>query len=88
MTDTDSCLLQFIFVCNSKTTISGKDSCNLIFQVMLQSKLKHRLDTSNDFYDKFDFRNPNLEKRVGLCAVESINNPNIITIAVNPKEFF
>ena len=55
---------------------------------MLQSKLKHRLDTSNDFYNKFDFRNPNLEKRVGLCAVESINNPNIITIAINPKEFF
>lgn len=55
---------------------------------MLQSKLKHRLGTSNDFYDKFDCHNPNLEKQVDLCSVESMNNPNIITIAVNSKEYF
>ena len=28
------------------------------------------------------------KKKVGLCEVESVNNPNIVTIAVNPKEYF
>ena len=75
LTDTDNCLLQFIFVCNSKSTVSEKDSRNLIFQTMLQSKLKNRLDTSNKFYDHFNCRNTNLEKQVGSYAIESFNNP-------------
>ena len=29
-----------------------------------------------------------LKKQVGLYEVESVNNPNVITIAVNPKKYF
>ena len=55
---------------------------------MRQSKLKKRLDTSDEFWDIFDARNASLKKQVGLYEIESIDNPNMITIAVNPKEYF
>ena len=51
LTDTDSCFLQFLFVWNSRSNISEKESRNLIFKILLQSKLKERLDTSDKFYD-------------------------------------
>ena len=88
LTDTDICFLQFLFVWNSRSNISEKESRNLIFKILLQSKLKERLDTSDKFYDQFGCRNTNLQIQVGLYAVESIDNPNIITVAVNPKEYF
>ena len=88
MTDTDSCFLQFLFVWDSRFQISEKESRNLIFKILLQSKLKKRLDTSDKFYDYIGWGNTNLQKQVGLYAVESIDNPNIINVAVNPKEYF
>ena len=88
MTDTDSCFLQFLFVWDSRFQISEKESRNLIFKILLQSKLKKRLDTSDKFYDYIGCGNTNLQKQVGLYAVESIDNPNIINVAVNPKEYF
>lgn len=55
---------------------------------MLQSKLKQRLDASDEFQDCFDSYDVKLEKQVGLYEVESINNPNVITITINPIEYF
>ena len=49
LTDTDSCLLQFLFVCDSRSNISKKVSQNLIFKILLQLKLKERFNT----FDKF-----------------------------------
>ena len=60
----------------------------MIFKILLQSKLKEKLDTSDKFYNWFGCRNTNLQKQVRLYAVESTDNPNILTIAVNPKEYF
>ena len=54
----------------------------------MQSKLQERLDTSEKFYDQFGWRDTNFQKQVKLYAVESIDNPNIITVPVNPKEYF
>ena len=89
MTDTGSCSLQFIFVCESRSNISEKKkSQNLIFKIALQSKLKERLDTLDKLYDLFDCRNIQFQKQVGLYAVEAIDSLNITTIAVNPKEYF
>ena len=53
LTDTDSCSLQFIFVCDSRSNINEKESRYLIFKIALQSKLKERLDTSDKIYDQF-----------------------------------
>ena len=47
LTDTDSCLLQFFSVCDSRSNISKKESRGLIYKMMLQSKLKERFDTSD-----------------------------------------
>ena len=47
-----------------------------------------RLDFSYDFWAQFGVCNPKLKKQVGLCKVESIDNANIVTIDVNPKEYF
>ena len=88
LTDTDSCFLQFVFVYDSRSNMSEKELHNLILKIALQSKLKERLDTSDKFYDQFDSCNTQLQKQVGLYAVESIDNPSITAIAVNPKEYF
>ena len=55
---------------------------------MLKSKVFDRLDLSAEYYDKFNCRNESLKKRVGFFEVENIDTPNIITIALNPKEYY
>ena len=47
---------------------------------MLKSKVFDRLDLLAEFYD--------LRKRVGLFEIETIDKPNVITIALNPKEYY
>ena len=37
---------------------------------------------------QFGVRNPSLKQQVSLYEIESIGNANIVTIAVNPKEYF
>ena len=41
-----------------------------------------------EFYEQFFCRNESIKKQVGLYEVESIDNANLVTIAVNPKEDF
>ena len=84
----DSCSLQFLFVYNSRSNISKKESQNLIFKLLLQSNLREGSDNSDKFYNQFGCRNTNLQKQIGLYAVEPIDNPNIIAVAINPKEYF
>ena len=55
---------------------------------MLKRKVFHRLDLSAEFYEQFDCRNESLKKRVGFFEIESIDKPNVITIALNPKEYY
>ena len=42
---------------------------------------------SDDFWDQFNVQNKKLKKQVGLFEVENISRANIITIALNPKEY-
>ena len=46
-----------------------------------------RLDTSDEFFNLFSCRNLSTKKKVGSYEVEYIDNPNVVTIAVNPKEY-
>ena len=52
---------------------------------MLKKKVFDWLDLSAEFYEQFDCRNEKIEKRVGFFKIESIDKPNVITIALNPK---
>ena len=88
LTDTDSTSLKFVFICYQSCILTETEARNLIFEIMLKSKLRERLDVYDDFYAQFNTQNKKLKKQVGLHEVESINNPNIITVAINPKEYF
>ena len=55
---------------------------------MIGLKIFKRLDLSDDFWSEFIVQNKEIKKQVGLCEIQSIDNTNIITIAVNPKEYF
>ena len=55
---------------------------------MLKSKIFDRLDLSAEFYEQSDSRNENLKKGAGFFEIESIDKPNVITIALNPKEYY
>ena len=43
---------------------------------------------SDDFWQQFGVPNKALKKQVGFNEIENLNKPNIITIAINPKEYF
>ena len=87
LTDTDSCSIQFTFITKLCSRISEDDTRKLIFEILLLKK-GERLDTSNEFYDQFFCRNESTRKEVGLYEVESIDNANLVTIAINSKEYF
>ena len=88
LTDTDSTSLTFLFVCKSECNLPENKARDLVFEIMLKSKIKDRLDLSNDFWKKFNEQDKSLKKQVGLYEVENINVPNLITVAINPKEYF
>ena len=88
LTDTDSTSLFFIFFCNHGCSVSEKNSRDIIFEVLTNSKILNRLDLSDNFWQQFGVQNKALKKQIGLYEIESIGNPNIITISINPKEYF
>ena len=55
---------------------------------MATSKILSRLDLLESFWNQFGIQNKALKKQVGLYEVKGIDNPNILTILVNPKEYF
>ena len=68
--------------------INEKTARNIIFEVLTKSKVLNRLDLSDDFWEQFNVQNKSLKKQVGLYEVENINKTNMLTIAINPKEYF
>ena len=86
LTDTDSCSLQFTFITELKSNISEDDTRKWIFDILLLKK-SERLDTGDNFFDQFLCRNKSTKKQVDLYEVESIDNVNLVTIAVKPKEY-
>ena len=78
----------FIFICKLSCCINEKTARSIIFEVLTKSKVLNRLDLSDDSWKQFNVQNKSLKKQVGLYEVENINNTNILTIAINPKEYF
>ena len=88
LTDTDSTSLFFVFVCNLESTIPESEARKIIFECMIKSKIFERLDISHDFWKEYNVQDKSKQKVMGLFEIENIDNPNICTIAVNPKEYF
>ena len=85
LTDTDSTSIFFVFICKKTCTTNVKNSRDIIFEVLTKSKILERLDVSDDFWEKFHVQDKSLKKQVSLYEIENINNPNLVTIAINPK---
>ena len=88
LTDADSNSLFFIFILKLLCSVNKRTTRNIIFEVLTEPKVLNRLDLSNELWEQFNVQNKSLKKLVGLCEVENISNTNILTIAINPKEYF
>ena len=88
LTDTDSTSLLFVFICNLKSTLPESEARKVIFECMIKSKILDRLDVSDEYWKQFNVYNAATKKPMGLFEIEHIDNPNVCTIAVNPKEYF
>ena len=88
LTNTDSTSLLFNFICKLDCSIPESEARKIIFQCMKKSKIAEKLDLSDPFWKDSEMHNPKAKKQMGLYEVESIENPNICTIAINSKEYF
>ena len=88
LTDTDSTSLLFTFICNLECVVPESKAQNVIFECMVKSKILDRLDLSDEFWKQFEVQNVTTKKQMGLFEIENIDNANVCTIAVNPKEYF
>ena len=88
LTDTDNTSVFFVFICNLNCSESEEKARNIISEVLLKSKIFDGLDLSAEFYEQFNCKNENLRKKVGFFEIENIDKPNVITIALNQKEYY
>ena len=51
-------------------------------------KIAKRLDVSHEFWKQFEMYDKPTKKVMGLYEMENIDNQNICTIVINPKENF
>ena len=88
LTDTDSCSMFFIFICKLECCIPESVFRNVLFEIFQHSKIGPRLDIFDDFWQQFNMQNEGTRKVIGLYEVENLDNANLCTIAINPKEYF
>ena len=88
LTDTDSTSLLFLFICKLESSLPESEARKVIFECLTKSKMLERLDVSDDYWKQYDVYDVTTKKQMGLYEIEHINNPNVCTIAVNPKEYF
>ena len=87
LTNTNSTSINFIFICDFECIVDESVARKIIFEVMTTSKILKRLDLSDDFWAQFNVQDKKLKKQVGLFEAENVNKANVITIAINPKEY-
>ena len=88
LTDTDSTSSFFNFICGHDCSVPETEAKKIIFECLKKSKILNRVDLSDEFWKQFEIYNADTKKVMGLYEIENINNQNICTIAVNPKEYF
>ena len=88
LTDTNSASLIFNFICGPDCSVPESEAKKIIFECLKKSKILNRLDLSDEFWKQFEIYNADTNKVMGLYEIENINNQNICTIAINPKEYF
>ena len=89
LTDTDSTCLKFLFVSYTNSDIPESKYRDIIFEVIIASEICNRFgSSSHEYWQNFNARKENLRKCLGYFEIEHIDDPCILTITCNPKEFF
>ena len=88
LTDTNSISLLFNFICNVDCSVAESEAREIIFECLKKLKIAKRLDVSDEFWKQFEMYDKSTKKVMGLYEIENIDNQNICTIAINPKEYF
>ena len=88
LTDTNSTWLKFAFVSSTDNDIPDKKFRDIMFQVIVASKIYNRFDSYNVYWEKFGATKENLRKCLGYFEIEHIDNPCFVTVAVNLKEYY
>ena len=79
-----------LFLSSTQKAISAKKKNiyrDIIFEIIIGSKVYDRFGTSHQYWEKLDARKENLHKYLGYFEIEHINNPRVLMIAWNPKEY-
>ena len=87
LTDTDSTALKFIFISDPNSEIPEDKFRDIIFEVIIESEIYKRFDSSHEFWDIYNARKKNKRKKLGYHEIENISDPCLLTSAVNPKEY-
>ena len=78
----------FVFICKLECSIPESVFRNVLFEIFQHSKIGPRLDIFDDFWQQFNMQNEGTRKVIGLYEAENLDNANLCTIAINPKEYF
>ena len=65
LTDTDSTALKFIFISDPNSDLPEDKFRDIIFEVIVTSKIHKRFDTSHEFWDIFGARKESRRKKLG-----------------------
>ena len=61
---------------------------NKNFEVVIASEIYDSFDSSHEYWEKCSSKKEDLRKCLGYFEIENIDNPFILTIACNSKEYF
>ena len=88
LTDTDSTSLQYLVVSSVQSTFTEDEVRNILLEIFSKNEIRDRFDKSDKFWEQFGAWEPKNQKVLGLHEVESISDSCLMTLAVNPKEYY
>ena len=80
--------LFFNFIWKLDCSVPESEARKIIFECIKNSKIAQKLDVPDVFWEQFHMQKPETRTEMRPYEVENIDNPNICTIAINPKEYF
>ena len=86
--DTDSTSIQFVAISKIDSIFTEPEFRLILFKIISRTKICERFDKSDEFWETLGVHDFPSQKFLGLNEVESINDPCLITLAVNLKEYF
>ena len=87
LTDTDSASLNFLIISHVNSTFPESKVRDILFEIFSNTEIRERFDKSDKFWEEFGVHKPENQKVLVLYEVESINDPCLVTLATNPKEY-